>query len=90
MAQEVLQLCRLSEYYEDNHLEVPRAERTSRPVYKGLDPLDRVTVSLFNGGHEQDVKAMLELYDHPEELTFPDAEVSDRMSASGEGVDKCR
>ena len=50
--------------------------------------VDRVTVSLFNGGHVQDVKAMLELYDHPEKLSFPDAEVSDRMSANGEDVDK--
>ena len=34
--------------------------------------VDRVIVSLPNGGHEQDVKAMLELYDNPEELTFPE------------------
>ena len=34
--------------------------------------VDRVTVTLPNGGHEQDVKAMLELYDNPEELTFPE------------------
>jgi hypothetical protein len=106
-------------------LEVPRAERTSRPVYKGMDPrkgtyrrnhegdylcsieevsalfrenhvyhtpaeiredvgVDRVFVSLPNGGHEQDVKAMLELYDHPEELTFPEVEVS----KNGKTVDK--
>ena len=34
--------------------------------------VDRVIVTLPNGGHEQDVKAMLELYDNPEELTFPE------------------
>ena len=34
--------------------------------------VERVTVTLPNGGHEQDVKAMLELYDNPEELTFPE------------------
>lgn len=34
--------------------------------------VDRVIVELPNGGHEQDVKAMLELYDNPEELTFPE------------------
>ena len=34
--------------------------------------VDRVIVTLPNGGHEQDVKAMLELYDDPEELTFPE------------------
>jgi hypothetical protein len=41
--------------------------------------VDRVTVTLPNGGHEQDVKAMLELYDNPEELTFPE-EMSDKLS----------
>ena len=50
--------------------------------------VDRVTVTLPNGGHEQDVKAMLELYDHPEELTFPSEEMSDRMSEHGENVDR--
>ena len=34
--------------------------------------VDRVIVELPNVGHEQDVKAMLELYDNPEELTFPE------------------
>lgn len=34
--------------------------------------VDRVIVELPNCGHEQDVKAMLELYDNPEELTFPE------------------
>ena len=34
--------------------------------------VDCVIVELPNGGHEQDVKAMLELYDNPEELTFPE------------------
>ena len=50
--------------------------------------VDRVVVSLPNGGHEQDVKAMLELYDHPEELTFPDTEVSETVSKNGKNVDK--
>lgn len=50
--------------------------------------VDRVVVSLPNGGHEQDVKAMLELYDHPEELTFPDTEVSETVSENGKNVDK--
>jgi predicted HTH transcriptional regulator len=50
--------------------------------------VDRVVVSLPNGGHEQDMKAMLELYDHPEELTFPDTEVSETVSENGKNVDK--
>ena len=45
--------------------------------------VDRVFVSLLNGGHEQDVKAMLELYDHPEELTFFGMEEFDRVSENG-------
>ena len=107
-------------------LEVPRAERTTRPVFNGLDPrkgtyrrnheragsglnsifhvwnhvyhtpaeihedmgVDRVTVTLPNGGHEQDVKAMLELYDHPEELTFPEEGKSEYVSGNEEDVDK--
>lgn len=48
--------------------------------------VDRVTVKLPNGGHEQDVKAMLELYDNPEELTFPDEEMSDKVSENEEIV----
>ncbi|MBQ7712009.1 MAG: putative DNA binding domain-containing protein [Bacteroidales bacterium] len=48
--------------------------------------VDRVTVTLPNGGHEQDVKAMLELYDHPEELTFPEEGVSEYVSGNGEDV----
>jgi predicted HTH transcriptional regulator len=50
--------------------------------------VDRVVVSLPNGGHEQDVKAMLELYDNPEELTFPDSEVSGKVSGNDENVRK--
>ena len=48
--------------------------------------IDRVIVKLPNGGHEQDVKAMLELYDNPEELTFPDEETSDKVSENEEIV----
>ena len=48
--------------------------------------VDRVTVTLPNGGHEQDVKAMLELYDNPEELTFPEEEMSDKVSENKENV----
>jgi predicted HTH transcriptional regulator len=58
------------------------------------DP-NRVIVSLFNGGHEQDVKAMLELYDNPEELTFPGdnnlfgpEKVSDKLSDKPKMSDK--
>jgi predicted HTH transcriptional regulator len=50
--------------------------------------VDRVFVSLPNGGHEQDVKAMLELYDHPEELTFPEAEMSNTTSENMQDVDR--
>lgn len=50
--------------------------------------VDRVCLSLPNGGHEQDVKAMLELYDHPEELTFPSEEVSDWVSENDNNVRK--
>ena len=45
--------------------------------------VDRVFVSLPNGAHEQDVKTMLELYDHPEDLTFLSMEESDMVSESG-------
>lgn len=55
----------------------------------------RVIVTLSNGGHEQDVKAMLELYDDPDELTFPDDnnlfgpdKVSDKMSDKSKVSDK--
>ena len=48
--------------------------------------VDRVTVTLPNGGHEQDVKAMLELYDNPEELTFSDGGMSDKVSEKGKNV----
>ena len=48
--------------------------------------VDRVTVTLPNGGHEQDVKAMMELYDNPEELTFPDEELSDKVFENEETV----
>ena len=48
--------------------------------------VERVTVTLPNGGHEQDVKAMLELYDNPEELTFPEEEMSDKVSGNKENV----
>ena len=47
--------------------------------------VERVTVTLPNGGHEQDVKAMLELYDNPEELTFLE-EMSDKVSENKENV----
>ena len=47
--------------------------------------VDRVIVTLPNGGHEQDVKAMLEPYDNPEELTFPE-EMSDKVSENKENV----
>ncbi len=50
--------------------------------------VDRVVVSLPNGGHEQDVKAMLELYDNPEELTFPDDKASDKADLSDKMSDK--
>lgn len=50
--------------------------------------VDRVTVTLPNGGHEQDVKAMLELYDHPEELTFPEEGMSETVSENDINVDK--
>ena len=33
-------------------------------------------------------KDILELYDHPKELTFPSEEMSDRMSEHGENVDR--
>lgn len=92
-------------------VEVPRAERTTRPVYKGQDPrlgtyrrwgegdhlcsmeevsamyrdassspldaqpIEEMDLSVFCedlpfDGHEQDVNAMLQLYDNAEELTF--------------------
>jgi len=50
--------------------------------------VDRVTVTLPNGGHEQDVKAMLELYDNPEELTFPEEEANVSIEMNGKGDDK--
>lgn len=50
--------------------------------------VDRVIVELPNGGHEQDLKAMLELYDNPEELTFPEEEMSEKVFENNQGVDK--
>lgn len=50
--------------------------------------VDRVIVTLPNGGHEQDVKAMLELYDNPEELTFPEEVKNDNVGTNGKGADK--
>ena len=50
--------------------------------------VDRVTVTLPNDGHEQDVKAMLELYDHPEELTFPEGGLSETVSENDNNVRK--
>lgn len=52
--------------------------------------VDRVTVTLPNGGHEQDVRAMLELYDNPEELTFPEemSENKENVRQSNELSDK--
>lgn len=50
--------------------------------------VDRVVVLLPNGGNEQDVKAMLELYDNPEELTFPDADVSEIKHENDRNVRK--
>lgn len=55
--------------------------------------IDRVVVSLPYGGHEQDVNAMLELYDHPEELTFPDDSsnnASDKPSDNAKLKDRIR
>lgn len=49
--------------------------------------VDRVIVTLPNGGHEQDVKAMLELYDNPEELTFPE-KVNDNVDVNDKVADK--
>ena len=42
--------------------------------------VDRVSLSLQNDGHAQDVNAMLELYDNPDELKFSSVEMSDIMS----------
>ena len=50
--------------------------------------MDRVIVTLPNSGHEQDVKAMLELYDNPEELTFPEEDVSNIVGMNGKSADK--
>ena len=60
---------------------------TPAEIYEEVG-VDRVIVSLPNGGHEQDMKAMLELYDHPEELTFPNTEMSDKLSENEQNVDK--
>ena len=58
-------LCNIFKVWEHvYHTPAQMTEETGDP--------NRVIVSLLNGGHEQDVKAMLELYDNPEELTFPD------------------
>jgi len=50
--------------------------------------VDRVIVTLPNDGHKQDVKAMLKLYDNPEELTFPDEDVSNKVEKNSKGADK--
>lgn len=50
--------------------------------------VDRVIVTLPNGGHEQDVKAMLELYDNPEELTFPEEKMGENIEIGDNIADK--
>ena len=50
--------------------------------------VDRVIVTLPYGGNEQDVKAMLELYDNPEELMFPEGEQDCYISTGSNGDDK--
>ena len=50
--------------------------------------VDRVTVTLPFNGHEQDVQAMLELYDHPEELIMSDTEMSDKADGNNDLSDK--
>lgn len=50
--------------------------------------VDRVIVTLPYGGNEQDVKAMLELYDNPEELMFPEGEQDCYISTDSNGDDK--
>ena len=55
---------------------------------RGQSPDISVIVTLPNGGHEQDVKAMLELYDNPEELTVPEEKVNDKVEMNDKGADK--
>lgn len=50
------------------------------------EAVDRTTLILSCGGNEQDVKAMLELYDHADELTFDaDEEAWKKMMAEMQG-----
>ena len=51
-------------------------------------PIGCVIVTLPYGGNEQDVKAMLELYDNPEELMFPEGEQDCYISTDSNGDDK--
>ena len=90
MTKEILQLERLEEYHEGNQLEAKAAQggmpNTLWDSYSAFANTDGGCILL--GVKEYDVKAMLELYDHPEELTFPDTEVSDIVSENGKNVDK--
>ena len=90
MTKVILQLERIEEYREGNQLEAKAAQGgmpdTLWDSYSAFANTDGECILL--GVKEYDVKAMLELYDHPEELTFPDTEVSDMVSGNGVNVRK--
>lgn len=90
MTKVILQLERIEEYREGNQLEAKAAQGgmpdTLWDSYSAFANTDGGCILL--GVKEYDVKAMLELYDHPEELTFPDTEVSDMVSGNGKNVRK--
>ena len=90
MTKVILQLERIEEYREGNQLEAKAAQGgmpdTLWDSYSAFANTDGGCILL--GVKEYDVKAMLELYDHPEELTFLDTEVSEKVSENGINVRK--
>ena len=50
--------------------------------------VERVTLTLNNGGNQQDVMAMLKLYDDPEQLTYTEETTIDRVSENTDNVRK--
>ena len=83
----ILHLDMIEEYREGKQLEAKAAQGGMPEIHEEVG-VDRVVLSLPHGGNEQDVKAMLELYDNPEELTFPEEEMSYNVEVNDKGVDK--
>jgi len=61
---------------------------TDAHIYEKEGDIDRTILSLPFGGHEQDVKAMLQFYDNPGEYSEEDFVSPDKSMAAKEGADE--